>query len=228
MLPPDPGRVDVVTFDSYGTLVDTDSARRVLEGLVEDPGAVARDWRRRALFYSVVAGDLGAYATYYELHRDGLRDALAAVGIEVGETDLEALVDVYHDLEPYPGVEKAFERLAAAGYRPSVLSNGDPAMLESLVATLGVEDSVDELVSAHEIRTLKPDTALYEHAADRLGVPTARVVHVTAHWMDVMGADHAGMRGVHLDRAGGGWPSFGPEPTATVGSLAALCTRLGV
>ena len=56
----DPERVDAVTFDSYGTLVDTGAAATVLEGVVDDPAAVAREWRENALFFSVVAGPLDA------------------------------------------------------------------------------------------------------------------------------------------------------------------------
>ena len=223
----DPDRVEAVLFDSYGTLVDTGSAARVLDGLVDDPDSVATEWRENALFYSVVANDLGQYRTYFQLHLDGLRDALRADGVDLSEARLRELNAVYHDLDPFPDVARAFERLADAGYRPSICSNGNPEMLESLIETAGIGDTVSELVSAHDIRTLKPARELYEHAAARIEAPPDRVVHVTAHWMDVQGAMNAGMRGVYLNRGDGQWPSFGPSPTRTVGSLDSLCELLG-
>lgn len=222
----DSGRTDVVLFDSYGTLVDTTSAARVLDGLVDDPAAVARDWRRRALFYSVVAGDLDQYETYFELHRAGLRDALRAVGVDLGDERLRELNEVYYDLDPFADVARSFERLADAGYRPSILSNGNPEMLDALVATAGIADSVDTVVSADEIRTLKPARALYDHAATRVDTPPEHIAHATAHWMDVQGAIHAGMASVFLDRGDGQWPSFGPGPSLVVESLDDLCDRL--
>ena len=222
----DAGRIEAVTFDSYGTLVDTGSAARVLDGVVDDPDAVAAEWRENALFYSVVADDLDQYGTYFDLHLAGLRDALRAAGVDLPEDRLRELNAVYHDLDPYPGVADAFERLADAGYRPSICSNGNPPMLASLVETAGVAGTVHELVSAHDVRRLKPSRVLYDHAAARLDRPPERVAHVTAHWMDVQGAMHAGMQGVYIDR-GGQWPSFGPEPTLAVDSLAELCDRLG-
>lgn len=225
----DADRVAVVTFDSFGTLVDTTSAARVLEDLVEDPGAVARRWRSKALTYSTVANDLDQYKTYFELHLDGLRDALRAEGVNLSEERLRELNAVYHDLDPVEGAAEAVGRLAEAGYRPSVCSNGDPEMLDGLAASAGIEDTVAELVSADEIRTLKPARELYEHTASRAGVEPDRVAHVTAHWVDVQGGMNAGMQGVHLRRedTGGEWPSFGPDPTLTVDSFAALCDRLG-
>jgi len=223
----DPEAVEVVTFDSYGTLVDTGASARVLDGLVDDPDAVAAEWRRKALFYSVVAEHVDAYETYFEFHVDGLRDALAAVDVTLPDERLRELTGVYHDLDPYAGVREGFERLDEAGYRPSICSNGNPEMLDSLVETVGIEGVVHELVSADDVRTLKPDAALYEHAADRVGVPTSRVAHVTAHWMDVVGAEHAGMQGVWLDR-GGQWPSFDGDPSLVVDSVPAVPDRLGV
>ncbi|MFT4923683.1 MAG: hypothetical protein ACI8XM_002913, partial [Haloarculaceae archaeon] len=35
----DAQRVEAVMFDSYGTLVDTGAAARVLDGIVDDPDA---------------------------------------------------------------------------------------------------------------------------------------------------------------------------------------------
>ncbi len=218
--------VRAVTFDSYGTLVDTDSAARALEGLVEDPEAVAAAWRENALFYSVVANDLDQYGTYFELHLDGLRDALRAAGVDLGEERLRELNAVYHDLDPYSDVAPGFERLAAAGYRPSICSNGNPEMLASLVETAGIEESVVELVSAHDIRTLKPARELYEHAATQVGHPPEAIAHVTCHWLDVQGAMNAGMQGVFLDRGAVQWPSFGPPPTLAVDSIDEVCDRL--
>jgi len=223
----DSGRVETVLFDSYGTLVDTSTAARALTDLVADPEAVAKDWRDRALFYSVVANDLGQYAPYFDLHVDALRDALRAEGVGLDDVDPRERTAVYHDLDPFADVARCFERLAAAGYDPSICSNGNREMLASLVASTGIEDNVAELVSADDVRTLKPAAELYDYAAERVDTPPERVAHVTAHWMDVQGAMHAGMQGVFLARGDEPWPSFGPEPSLTVDSLDAFCDRLG-
>jgi 2-haloacid dehalogenase len=223
----DTDRAETVLFDSYGTLVDTTAAAQAVTDLVADPEAVARDWRERALFYSVVANDLDQYATYFDLHVDALRDALRAEGVALDDVDPRERTAVYHDLDPFADVARCFERLAAAGYEPSICSNGNPEMLASLVESTGIGDSVGELVSADDVRTLKPAAELYHHAAERVDTPPERIAHVTAHWMDVQGAMHAGMQGVFLARGDDLWPSFGPDPSLTVDSLAAFCDRLG-
>lgn len=224
----DPERVSVVSFDSYGTLVDTGSAASVLDGVVDRPEAVAKRWRQNALTYSLVANPIDEYRTYFELHRSGLRDALAAEGVELSEDRLDELNRVYYRLEPFGDVESGFVRLDEAGYAPSILSNGDPEMLDALIESAAIERTVGTVVSADEIRTLKPERELYEHAADRYDVPVESVAHVTAHWMDVLGAIHAGMQGIWLAREGTAWPSFDGEPHETVASIDELCGRLNV
>lgn len=223
----DTERVRTVTFDSYSTLLDVGSAARALEGVVEEPATVAAEWRRSALEYSLVAGRLDAYETYDELHQRGLEYALAAEGVELPEERVAEINAVYHDLEPFDDVEAGFRRLDAAGLSPSVLSNGDPAMLESLVESTGIAEYVDTVVSADEIRTFKPDAALYEHAAERVETPVDGIAHVAAHWMDVQGAGNAGMQGVWLDRAGDPWPTFDGEPSLVIDSVLELCDLLG-
>lgn len=99
----DPERVDAVTFDSYGTLVDTGAAATVLEGVVDDP--------------AVVAGPLDEHETYMQLHRLGLADALRAAGYDPSPERLRELNAVYHDLAPYDDVAAAVARLDTAGTR---------------------------------------------------------------------------------------------------------------
>lgn len=223
----DPDRISVVTFDSYGTLVDTGSAATVLEDVVADPDRVARAWRQNALTYSLVANGIDEYRTYFRLHLDGLRDALADAGVDLPDDRLRELTEVYYRLAPFDDSREGFRRLHEAGYRPSIVSNGDPEMLDALVESADLGAFVAELVSADDVRRLKPASRLYEHAADRLDVPAEQVAHVTAHWMDVQGATHAGMQGVWLAREGTSFASFDGDPHLTVESMADLCDRLG-
>jgi 2-haloacid dehalogenase len=222
----EPGQVSVVTFDSYGTLVDTGSAARVLEDIVDDPDSVARAWRQNALTYSLVANQIDEYRTYVQLHLDGLRDALADAGVDLPESRLEELNEVYYRLDPFEDTREGVRRLDEAGYRPSIVSNGNPEMLDALVESADIGDHVHELASADDVTTLKPAARLYERAADRLDVAVDEVAHVTAHWMDVQGAAHAGMQGVWLAREGTSFASFDGDPDLTVESMADLCDSL--
>jgi 2-haloacid dehalogenase len=224
----DPERVRTVTFDSYSTLVDVDAAERALAERVEDPEPVSKLWRARSLEYTFVANQIDAYQPFYEMNRDALQYALDAHGADVSEEERDEILAVYHELDVFDDVRDGIERLRDGGYGCYVVSNGDPEMLESMVEHAEIGDLLEDVVSADEIETFKPDAEIYRHAAARTGTPIDGIAHVTAGWFDVMGAEHAGMQGVRIDRKGSPWEPFDGEPTLTVESFYDLADELGV
>ncbi len=126
----------------------------------------------------------------------------------------------------FDDVREGIEQLRAAGYDCYVVSNGTPEMLESMVEHADIGDLIEETISAHEIRMFKPNGELYRHAAGQTGTPIEAIAHVTAGWFDVMGATHAGMQGVWLNRKHSPWETFGGDPDCTVETLFELVDLL--
>lgn len=221
------GRIETVTFDSYSTLVDVDAVESALEARVDNPSVVSRHWRTRSLLYTMVANHIDAYDTFYELNRDALQHALDSHGVELSTDERDEILAAYHELRVFDDVRDGLERIRDAGYECYVLSNGNPEMLESMVEHAGIGDLIADTISADEVSTFKPSAELYRHAAGRTGSPINRIAHVSALWFDVMGASAAGMDGVHLNREGVPWETFGDRPDLTVESLHALADELG-
>jgi 2-haloacid dehalogenase len=224
----DPERVSTVTFDSYSTLVDVDAVEAALAERVPDPEAVSTLWRERSLAYTFVANAIDAYQPFYAMNRDALEHALAAHGVDLPEAECEAILETYHDLDVFEDVRAGIERLHDGGYPCYVVSNGNPEMLDSMVDGAAIDDLLEDTVSADEIGTFKPDAALYRHAAARTGTPIEGIAHVSAGWFDVLGAIHAGMQGVWVDRKGRPWDAFGDEPTLVIEDFFELADALGV
>jgi len=215
----DPDAVETVTFDSYSTLVDVEAASRALADRVADPEPISRHWRTRSLMYTFVANAVDAYKPFYEVLRDALDHALATYDVDLDPDERDDILAVYHELDVFDDVREGIERLREAGYDCYVISNGDPEMLASMVDHAGIEGLIEDTVSADEVATFKPNAALYRHAAARTGTPIAGIAHVTAGWFDVLGASHAGMQAVWLDRSGRPWDTFGAAPDLTATSL---------
>jgi len=227
-MPFDPDRVETVTFDSYSTIVDVEAAETALADRVEDPQPVSRLWRARSLEYTFVADALDAYEPFYAINRYALQYALEAHGVDLSEDEREEILSVYHRLDVFEDVREGLDRLYDAGYDLWVVSNGNGEMLDSMVEGAGIGGLVEDTVSADEIRTFEPAAELYRHAAGRTGTPVDRIAHVSAGWFDVMGATHAGAQGVWVNRSGGPWEPFGPDPDLTVESVLELADELGV
>lgn len=224
----DPERVEAVAFDSFSTLVDTESSREVLEPYTDVPLEVARKWRERALFYSLTANELETYETYYEMHRLGLEYASELYGLGLSEAEIEELNEVYYDLEPFEDVLPTFEKLDAAGYDLYIISNGEHEILDAMIDTLGVEGLLSGTVSADDIELFKPAKELYELAAERAETPIERMIHVSAGVFDAQGAQNAGMQGVWINRKGLPQDPFGEPPKLVIESLDELLEALGV
>ncbi|ELZ40856.1 haloacid dehalogenase [Halorubrum saccharovorum DSM 1137] len=224
----DPDRVRTVTFDSYSTLVDVEAAEAALADRVPDPEPVSRLWRSRSLAYTFVANAIDAYQPFYEMNRDALTHALAAHGVDLPPAERDEILAVYHELEVFDDVRSGIERLRQGGYQPYVLSNGNPEMLDSMVEHAEIGDIVAGTISADEVETFKPAAELYRHGAARTGTPIDEIVHVTAGWFDVLGASHAGMQAVRVDRKGAPWEPFAGEPDLTIESIHELADALGV
>jgi 2-haloacid dehalogenase len=224
----DPDRVRTVTFDSYSTLVDVDTAEAVLADCVPEPEQVSRLWRSRSLAYTFVANYVDAYQPFYEMNRDALQYALDAHGVDISTEERDEILAVYHELDVFDDVRDGLKRLVDAGYDCYVVSNGNPAMLSSMVDHADIGDLLQDTISADEVERFKPAAEIYRHAAARTGTPIEEMAHVTAGWFDVMGASHAGMQGVWVDRKGTPWESFGGEPALMVDDFHDLSEALGV
>lgn len=218
--------VSTVTFDSYSTLVDVDAAAAALADRVDNPGSVSELWRARSLEYTLVANYIDAYQPFYEMNRDALQYALNAHDEPIDSEEQDSILAVYHELDVFDDVRDVIKRLNEAGYPCYVISNGDPEMLDSMIEHASLSNLIEDTVSAHEVRTFKPAAEIYRHAAERAGTPIEEVAHVTAGWYDVLGAIHAGMQGVWVNRSDNIWESFDGTPDFTIENLHSIVDEL--
>jgi 2-haloacid dehalogenase len=222
----EPADVETVTFDSYSTIVDVEAAEQALADRVPDPEPVSRHWRARSLAYTFVADDVDAYRPFYELNRSALQHALDTVGVDLSPEERDEILAVYHELDVFDDVREGLAALTEASYDCYVVSNGNPEMLDSMVEHADIDDLLVDTVSAHEVETFKPNVELYRHAADRTGTALDRIAHVSAAWFDVLGARHAGMQSVWVDRGKVPWDDFAGDPDLTVASFHELVAAL--
>jgi 2-haloacid dehalogenase len=211
--------VETVTFDSYSTLVDVTAVESALADAVDDPEPVSNHWRSRSLLYTTVANEVDAYDTFYALNRAALEHALESHGVDLPPDEQEAILETYHELAVFDDVRGGLQELDEAGVDVYVLSNGNPEMLASMVDHAGIGEFLEDIISADEVETFKPSAELYRHAAARTGTPIDRVAHVSALFYDVLGASHAGMTGVWLDRGTTPWDDVAGAPDAVVSAI---------
>jgi putative hydrolase of the HAD superfamily len=203
-----PRRYDVVSFDLGSTLVYLDATRLTAlladHGVETSPGSLlAAEQAARDLtdHPSLIAGRTGD-----ELWRLFLGALLAGIGVPPGPRR-RALVDLVerenenHRLWAHvpPDVPQLLDRLRAAGYRLLVVSNGGGGV-RSFLESRGLAGAFEVIVDSFLVGVEKPDPRIFGLVLDRIGVPSERAVHVgDFYYVDIIGAERAGLTGVLLD-----------------------------
>lgn len=219
----DADAVETITFDSFTTIVDViGTTERVLDDYVRDPESVASLWRFRAVEYRMLANFVDVYENYYETTRDALEYALAVHDIDLDDEPIEEILSVFHHLDVFDDVYRCFRDLDEAGYDLYIVSNGNPAVLDSMVERADIRPFVEDTISADGIETYKPAGSFYRHAAERTGRSPENIVHVATPWYDVYGANNAGLQSIWVNRRGDPWETFDGKPDQILESLSPL------
>jgi 2-haloacid dehalogenase len=105
-------------------------------------------------------------------------------------------------LPAHPEVPDALARLRAGGLTLAALTNSPLDVVRDQLSNAGIEDRFDAILSADQVRALKPRREPYELVARTFEVPPAGVRLVAAHGWDVAGALAAGCRAAFVARPG--------------------------
>ncbi|MFC7097569.1 haloacid dehalogenase type II [Halobaculum marinum] len=221
---------ETLCFDMYGTLCDTSSVTGTLAAELDASDALVsridETWRAKQLQYSYQSALMDDYQPFWEVTTDALDYALAQWGVDADDATRATILDSYNHLDPYPDAIDTLTRLSAAGHTVTVLSNGNPDMLETLAANAGLAPHLDDVISADEVSTFKPNPAVYENAAARTDTPIEQCRLVSGNAWDVAGAGNAGMATAWVDRANDPFERIGVEPSLAVTSLADVADEL--
>jgi putative hydrolase of the HAD superfamily len=102
----------------------------------------------------------------------------------------------------YPGARELLGCLRARGLVLGLISNWS-GRLPRLLEALELDRAFDFVLCSAELRTEKPERAIFEEALRRAGVPAARCIHAGDHVeRDARGALAAGIGAVLVDHEG--------------------------
>ncbi len=217
-----PETVKVCVFDMFGTLFDVHSSVEACRDAFGEEGrAFSEQWRRRQLEYSWLRAAMARYVPFWQLTRDALDSTLRQYGRAADLELRRRLLDAYLEIKPYPEADSALAALKELGVRSAILTNGSRDMIESALASSGLGQRIDQVMSADDVRTFKPDPAVYAHAVKTLGLAAREIVLISSHPWDLAGATLARFQTLWVNRTGEKQPEllgFGPHlaiPTLT-------------
>lgn len=219
---------EICVFDAYGTLFDFNSAvarHRSVIGPKAD--ALAEMWRSKQIQYTWLRNSMGSYAQFWQVTGEALDHCLAAHGIaDAGVRD--KLMGAYLTLDPFPEVPAMLDALKRAGVRLAILSNGNPEMLDAMVATSGLADRFEAVLSVDAVQVYKPDPRVYRLVEARCGVTPDKVCFLSSNCWDAHGAARFGFASVWVNRAGAPDDNLPGRTVASIKDLSRLPSLLGV
>lgn len=223
--------IQAVLFDVYGTLLDVHSAiAREGRELGAQADSISRLWRQKQLEYTWVYSLRGEYRSFRDLTAAALDFALLEF-TRAGHDDASPalrvrLLQAYERLTPYPDTIAALAQLRGGGLRLAALSNGDPDMLETALASAGLRAQLDAVLSVAPLQVFKPDHRVYELGREWAKASTSEIAFVSSNAWDAGGAAAFGFRTFWVNRAG-----LPPEydvasKAGIIGNLSDLAARL--
>lgn len=213
-----------IGFDVYGTLIDTAGVTEALRQHAGDRAVqFSTLWREKQLEYSFRRALMQNYVHFGFCTKFALEYTCAALNIDISDQDKETLLAGYKVLPPFADAAESLPVLKDQGYRLFAFSNGKPEDVASLLENSGISSYFEDVVSTHEIKSFKPNPAVYAHFLRRAGATGREAWLISGNPFDVIGAVSAGMQAAWVKRS----PTtmFDPweiEPTITIGSLVEL------
>ena len=217
-----------LAFDVYGTLIDPLGIAAEVESYIGDRAAeFASLWRDKQIEYLYRRALMRDYVDFPTCTRQALRYADARLGTGLSAKAQDALIARYVELPAYEDASAALLGLRAAGYACFAFSNGHPDDLGRLLRNAGLGEHLDGVVSVHEVRSFKPDPAVYTHFLTIAGATAGDTWLISGNPFDVIGALRCGWAAAWVRRDKSAvFDPWGIEPTVTVADLSLLRDEL--
>jgi 2-haloacid dehalogenase len=205
---------DVLTFDTYGTLIDWETGLlRALRTALGDAADGLGDDDLLARLAGLEHAAEAPGTPYREVLAICLRGVATQLGTTVSDAQASEFGGSVVDWPAFPDSSEALERLHTR-FALVTITNCDDDLFAASEARLGV--TFDAVITAQQVGRYKPDTAGFLLAHERiereLGVPKERILHVAQSlFHDHVPAKSLGMQTVWIDRrngrAGGATPA---------------------
>ena len=213
--------IKALAFDAYRTLFDVQSVISAVNDIFPGQGAgVSAGWRTRQLEYTWLRSLMGRYEDFWRVTESALVATCNALKLPLDAAARAHLMESYLHLDTFPEVKQAMKALSHLSL--SILSNGNPKMLDAVVDNAGLQGIFTYIISVDEVKTYKPAPVVYELAVKKTGVDKGNIGFISANFWDSAAAKAFGVRTHWINCAGVSGDELGIAPDVTSQSLTDL------
>jgi 2-haloacid dehalogenase len=215
----------VLAFDVNETLLDLRALDARFESLFGNP-AVRQQWFAQMLQLAFVGAITDRYVDFTAAQHAALAMLAERSSIELPDEVAEDIVGAMRSLPPHPEVPEALARLREGGFTIAALTNSPLDVARDQLRNAGIEEHFHAVLSADQVRALKPRPEPYALVARTFEVGLAQVWLVAAHAWDVAGALAAGCRAAFVRRPDMVLSPLGEPPDVVGADLREVAERL--
>jgi 2-haloacid dehalogenase len=216
----------MLSFDVYGTLVNTPAANlRAFQSILGEAGRTDLDARAFYAFWEQrnIAHYYEPYRSYKEICRLSLSEAYEKFGVAAGREEMiQRYFECFSAMELYPDVLPTLDVLARH-YKLALVSNIDDDLLNA--TPLGRE--FDLVCTAESARGYKPDGTLFRYLLKSSGMSASEILHSgQSQFTDMVGGKPLGLTVAWINRRGLDLDASVPPPDLTLPNLTPLSELL--
>jgi 2-haloacid dehalogenase len=219
-------RLEAMSFDCYGTLIDSESGIvAALQPFLARNGVALPDEDILEAYARLESeAQRGLFAPYRHVLGRVMRGLARDHGFRLSSDDWGLLAEALPSWTPFEDTLDALRRLARR-YRLAVISNVDDDLFEATRRHLAGVD-FDWIVTAEQARTYKPSHRNFEVAEQKMGIARDRWLHVAQSlYHDIAPARRLGLATVWVNRRRGRSGFGATPPAAAVPDLEVLDLR---
>ena len=210
-----------IIFDAYGTLFDVNSAAEKSKNKIGDKWeAFANYWRTTQLEYTWLRSLMHRHKDFWQITEDSLDKSMKVFNIN---KDMKTeLLNLYKKLSPFSEVKETLENLKKKDIKLSILSNGTPELLNTLVVSNKLDAIFDDIFSIEEVRIYKPDSKVYDLPVNKYKIKPNEIIFLSANTWDVSGGGNYGYNSVWVNRNNTVFDNLDYKPFKEIKSLQQL------
>jgi 2-haloacid dehalogenase len=189
----------IITFDCYGTLLDTSSLYNFIGNIAENHNLS----KEKAIEIFSSYEDRLMYGEEFITYDKLLFEILTYCNLELN-TDIFTLryneiIEIHKNFLPFPDVMEVLHKLKDNGYKLIILSNSTKEIMKWHLEKL--ENIFDDILVAEDTRCYKPNLKFFKIAEEKFNLKAKEHYHIAkGYWWDIVPATKMGWNKIWINR----------------------------
>lgn len=189
----------ILTFDCYGTLIDTAPIYNTVQVIAEKHGLDGKTAQFKFSNYEdrLMYGE--DYIPYDKLIARALEYCDLEMACSIFSKNYEQVLMAYENLKPFPDVLETLHALKEKGYQLALMSNSVHSFMQHHLKVL--DNLFDDVVLADDTHSYKPQLAFFKYADESLHLSENEHWHIAqGYWWDIVPCTKLGWRKIWVNR----------------------------